>query len=247
MRSLTLGVLVALFLGALVTVGVGVALAADATGPGSTACTQAAQDVVTAQTALNQAIAARDAVAKTDPKYAELQAKVDDAQTILDARKAAQAKACAPPTSAPPSSTTTSRPRLPGGFGNGTQACRDAQHNQLIARDELNAAIDRLNKVRNDAIADNGPGGPSITDDEQSRILAASAIENDRQADLTRATNERKKACSDNGGAESTPTVILLPPPPGITYTAPAPSSGGQVSQVPSGGVETGGWDAPVR
>ena len=99
-----------------------------------------------------------------------------------------------------------------------------------------------LNRVLRDARRDVSPEGNNLSAEERRDIRTAERVVDDRTGDRDRVRDFRKDVCKDDGG-DVTINVHVDPVPVEVNNDPnPLPSSsGGQVSRVPSGGVETGG------
>jgi hypothetical protein len=102
-----------------------------------------------------------------------------------------------------------------------------------------------LNRVLRDARRDVSPEGNNLSAEERRDVRTAERVVDDRTGDRDRVRDFRKDVCKDDGG-DVTINVHVDPIPVEVNNDPnplPPASSGGQVSRVPSGGVETGGFE----
>ena len=122
------------------------------------------------------------------------------------------------------------------------RTCDELKRDQDRSEQAVEDARTNLNRVLRDARGAGSPEGNNLSAEERRDIRTAERVVDDRTGDRDRVRDFRKDVCKDDGG-DVTINVHVDPIPAEVNNDPnPLPSSsGGQVSRVPSGGVETGG------
>jgi hypothetical protein len=249
----------------------GVALAAEDTGPGSHACSVAKDATEKAQSNLNRAVT-RNGNQPND----ENRKLVDELTKDLQTAQRNERNACGSDHDNDHwgdnhGSGWDRDHHYTGPLGHRNAPvivvadCDNDKALQLRYRNDWRGVADRYTLTLREARSEHSDGGSRVTDSEKRRIRDSYDLYNNHRSLWLSATSKRKLDCKDDGG--DTTVINVEQPPAEITYTVSASSvktsvaasssngsssngsstsSGGQVSVVPSGSVDTGDGSTEV-